>query len=284
MATAGKSSKTRGRANGRDLTISAGGAATTAATVGLLMWIYNSYGIDLSSFSFWFVIPVGALLAGAAAASGYYFVAKWTHTMPTRRIMVNSIIIAGGAWMSLLWLKYVGMTFEDGTRVRDFVDFWTWFKITTENMSLNIGARGGSGVETGALGALGYVRQVIQFAGFAAGGLAVYAFLADAPICVNCRRYAKTRSLTKALEPAAFDDMIGAADVSFPGLVDAVSAVAKGKGISLIGLELQTCPECGGLQVAPQVWVGREDSPTRLPAYSADQDLVGSIEAAAKSS
>ena len=267
----------------KDLVISMGGAATTGATVGLLIWVYNSYGFDLSSFSFWFIIPLGALLAGMAASSGYYFSAKLTNTMPSRRIMVNMVVIAAGAWLSLLWLKYTGMTFEDGSRVRDTVDFWTWFKVTTENMSLNIRSRGGSGFETGELGSWGYVRQVIQFAGFAVGGLAVYGLLQDAPTCVNCSRYTKNSRLTTPLAPAAFDQLMLDSGLTFPGLVDTISAVAQNKGLSQIGLELQTCPNCGDLRVAPQIWVGREDSPTRLPAYNADADLVASIKTAAGS-
>ena len=283
MTTTGDVVNTPDHSGGKDLVISLGGAATTGATVGFLIWVYNFSGTDLSDFSLWFVIPIGALFAGFAASSGYYFTAKLTHTMPSPMILVNTVIIAAGAWVSLLWLKYTGMTFEDGTRVRDVIDFWTWFKITTENMSLNIYSRSGSAIETGALGAWGYVREAIQFAGFAVGGLAAYGLLVEAPVCTDCRRYTKNSRLTKPLTPTQFDKLMTDTGITFPGLVDDVSALVKNKGLNQIGLELQTCPNCGNLRVGPQVWIGRGDSPTRLPAYNADADLVASIEAAGKS-
>lgn len=48
-----------------------GGVATTAAVVGILLWVYHAFGIDISSFSVLFVLPLGAALSGMIAASGY---------------------------------------------------------------------------------------------------------------------------------------------------------------------------------------------------------------------
>jgi hypothetical protein len=267
----------------KDWAISAGGAFTSAATIGILNWLYQNSGFDLTSFSFWFVIPVGGIAAGMAAASGYFFIAKWTHTMPSRRFLIDSLLIAGGAWAVLQWLKYNGMTLQDGTPVRDLVDFWTWFKITTEKMSLNISMRGHSAAETGELGALGYVRQVIQFCGFAIGGWTMCSFLKGLPVCEPCRRYLKTRGLTGALQPDEFDRLLGRAELTLPGLVDKVKYVLGRKGLGGIGLESQNCLNCGQHWIAPQVWVGREQHPTRLPGYHAKPELVEALEAAVES-
>jgi hypothetical protein len=77
--------------------INGGGFLTTIATVFVLFWVYTAFGIDLSSFSLWFVIPIGALLAGMAAASGYYVSSKWTHTMPSSRLMLSSLLVGVAA-------------------------------------------------------------------------------------------------------------------------------------------------------------------------------------------
>ena len=61
------------RRTGEDFLVGGCGLATSLLTALILWYIEQRFGWALYSWTFWFVIPVGAFLAGFAGASGYYF-------------------------------------------------------------------------------------------------------------------------------------------------------------------------------------------------------------------
>ena len=167
-----------------ELLITAGGIATSIMVVLANLLVARWLDFDFLSLSFWFVVPAGALLGGFAAAGGYYLVAKWTQTMPDRRLLFNMVAVGLSTWLLYNWLDYYTLVLDDGTRVRDVASFWQYFTVAAEHMQLTIRTRASpSGVTTGELGSLGYAREALQVLGFMAGGFATYAYLATSEVC-----------------------------------------------------------------------------------------------------
>src|SRR5690606_11597879 len=81
------------RGLGREAYITAAGLATSLGTVAVVWLGIALFGVDLSSLSVWIVVPVGAVAAGAVAASGYYIGAVRTETKPSLQLLVNMVLI-----------------------------------------------------------------------------------------------------------------------------------------------------------------------------------------------
>lgn len=261
--------------------ITIGGMVSTAVTVAINHMMIEFLGFNLLSLSVWFVVPAGAFAGGMAAASGYYAAARITQTMPSRTLLVNMVAIGLSAWVLNRWLSYIMMTFEDGTRIADVIGFWTYFQVSIESTQLTIGRAGSTGVTTGELGALGYVREFLQIAGFSLGGFATYIFLSDVEACQSCRKYAKKRVVLRNVDPGVFDDALSDMKWSLPGVADDAVAVLGGKPIGGVSLYLYTCPKCRKEWVRPAVLVGIDANATetQLTRYSVDSELTARIRA-----
>ena len=81
------------RGLGREAYITAAGLATSLGTAAVVWLGIALFGVDLSSLSVWIVVPVGAVAAGAVAASGYYIGAVRTETKPSLQLLVNMVLI-----------------------------------------------------------------------------------------------------------------------------------------------------------------------------------------------
>ncbi len=58
------------------------GFATTLLTAVILSIVEIRFDLALYSYMFWFIVPVGAMISGFAAASGYYAGARLFHQKP----------------------------------------------------------------------------------------------------------------------------------------------------------------------------------------------------------
>ena len=58
---------------GKELATSILGFITTIITVGVCSWVEINWNFSIYSWMFFFIIPAGAVGAGFAAASGYYY-------------------------------------------------------------------------------------------------------------------------------------------------------------------------------------------------------------------
>ena len=72
----------------------------------------------------------------------------------------------------------------EGKYVSDYIPFTQYLGIAIRSTSMKF--RFGS---TGELGGFGYIIALLQIGGFAAGGFAVYGYLASKPYCDKCSRY-----------------------------------------------------------------------------------------------
>lgn len=170
------------------LLIIASGLVTSAMALGL---VYALGRADFSVMMFYlnYVIPIGAILVGLAAGSGYA-VATW---------LQNIKITAAACWLivilqlgSYLVAEYIGFaharaTHEDGR----LMGFWEYFDAVTRSFAW----KGDDGKLGNPLGAWGYGLRALEVSGFVFGGLLGALILRAKPYCEGCRRYMKTQKL-----------------------------------------------------------------------------------------
>jgi hypothetical protein len=128
-------------------------------------------------------IPVGAMIGGMVAASGYYIGARYTHSRATPFLLVLMVFIAGLAYFLIYWLDYTHRE-VGGTSVRDWMTFGEFVDHRLTNTRI-IDRKGSVGV-------LGYLLGLVEFIGFLVGGFGVYAFLASRQMCPSCDLYLNT--------------------------------------------------------------------------------------------
>lgn len=177
---------------GGHLGVSIFGLISFALVVLAVIVVDRLTGFNIFSFSFWVIVPVGALLTGAAAASGYYFGSLFFHTRPTWFLLVQILIVTAAAQLAIYYGEYRSFVLDDGTMASDVIGFWDYLDTYLRSMHLRAGR---AHIDTGEVGEFGYWLALIEFAGFIIGGISVFLILQNYPSCWKCNRY--LRKLTK---------------------------------------------------------------------------------------
>ena len=173
---------------GEDLLVGLCGFVTSLLTAVILWWVEVQFGFAFYTWMFWFVIPVGALLSGFAGASGYYAGSLFFGHRPTRLLLLNIVIASVTTFFLIHYLSYAFLQVE-GKYVSDYIPFKQYLDIAIRSTSMEFRLRTAKVGSTGELGELGYIPALLQIAGFALGGFAVYAYLVSKPYCEKCSRY-----------------------------------------------------------------------------------------------
>lgn len=188
---------------GAETTLTFGGIVTSSLAALANFLIARYADIDVSSWMYWFILPVGAGLVGAAAASGYYLASLWTQRPATPILAINMVAISLSTYALIQYLNYYALSFPDGTPISDRVPFWTYYQVSIKTTNLS---RIGGGTITGELGGLGYLYEALRIVGFLFGGFVVYFYLKDKPYCDECNRYfGPRRLLLETRDPAEVD-------------------------------------------------------------------------------
>ncbi len=172
----------------QNLSVSAIGAITSILTAIILFAVETKFGFSFYTWTFWFVVPVGAILSGFAAASGYYMGARLFRVRPTIMILMNMVAISIGTFFLINYLSYITLK-VDGQLIRESIPFHSFLDFLIRNESLSFRFGGHATGSTGELGSWGYVHALLQILGFAIGGIAVYAHLSSVPYCTRCSIY-----------------------------------------------------------------------------------------------
>lgn len=90
----------------QDLLVTAFGLATSVAIAVLLVLIEIRWELAIYTFTFWFIIPVGAIGAGLVAAGGYYLGARLFNHRPTSILLFNMLGISVGTFFLIHFLTY----------------------------------------------------------------------------------------------------------------------------------------------------------------------------------
>lgn len=174
--------KSSGRSLAEDCIVSGFGVATSAAVV------YGSHYMavhwDFAPFTWManFIIPIGAILCGFVAATGYWIGARMFNHRPTRMLMLHIVLISLGTYFSIHQLAYSEAKLE---RVMSFPEYLVQ---VTEHMRYK-SSRSYDKDEGTELGKLGWGVAALQVLGFSIGGLAVYGMLSSVPYCDRCAKY-----------------------------------------------------------------------------------------------
>jgi hypothetical protein len=255
----------------QNLVLALCGAVTSVIIAAILAFVELQWGWALYSYTLWVIIPVGAGLAGFAAASGYYFGSRLLNFRPGRDLLVGITAISAGTFFFIYWLEYVFMT-VDGKQVSDAISYSEFLNFMVTHTALSFGYRGhffGGGVDIGAGG--GYLFAALQILGFAVGGYCIYMYLVGLPYCKDCGRYFKD----KAMQIRYFDDTdtVAASTEAFLLKVreerfqesiqtHAATGSTKPTGSSMFksSIELQRCKGCEKryLKFGVMRWVNKE--------------------------
>lgn len=170
----------------QSLKIMSWGLITTAATV-LLSAILEFKFFTLSIGIF---LPIGAVITGIVAASGFYFGSIYFNKRPEITLLLQMVIFTAIAQISIYFFEYKLATLENGENVSNFISFkhYMSFILTNSPYSLGTGARE---TDIGTMGNFGYLIAVIQFIGFMLGGACIYLILRAKSFCEECNKYYK---------------------------------------------------------------------------------------------
>lgn len=168
--------------------IALAGLVTSIATAAIVTLFHLWTGFNLFTFSIFVIVPVGAGLCGFAAASGYFFAAKFLHQKSTKWLLLQMVIIAAFTQGLIYWLEYQTLTIE-GVRIADAVSFTKYLDISLTSVHMKMGR---AQIDTGEVGSFGYWLAVFDFVGFLIGGAFVYIVLKDEPTCEGCNKYLRS--------------------------------------------------------------------------------------------
>jgi len=242
-------------------------------------------GFNLFGLTLWFVIPVGALIVGAIAASGAIVAARLFDIRPTLWQGIVSATIVGAATMLLIYFLEYNMLEVRGTKIRTLVDFWTYVDLSLTKSHMRMGR---SRQDLGEAGDLGYLLALLKLGGFVLGAFFVFAMIRGMAACPRCGAYLKTVRTRKSSdlpidEAAAVHEQFISGDV--PAIRQAVTwppeprALEKKQPKARLIYKLCRCPRCALSAVIGTLEVsgGREfkevkDSKTMRPLP--DNDTV----------
>lgn len=241
------------------------GMAAAVGMVAINIVAQRVLDLDFLGLTYAFILPAGAIFGGLGAAAGYYVAARITSTMPSRRMLFEMLAIGLSTWLLMHWVDYATMRFSNGALVRDALPFADYLQLRTEHLQLTIESAGAKQSTTPELGLLGYAHELIQIAGFLAGGFIMWTMLKRQEACTACSRYAYTLALLQRAPSAAFDEVLRRANVQLDGLAERIARVAGAKRLVGLNLSLATCPSCHRSWVRPAAVVLEGSHPVAKP-------------------
>lgn len=172
----------------QDLLVAGFGAATSFLTASILAALEIEFGFSIYSWMFWFVIPVGAICSGLAAASGYGAGARYFNHRPTKLLLLNIVAISIATFFLLHYFNYYFLVVE-GRPVRELMDFTSYLDSVLSHTAVRFRMMRGPVSGPVEIGSWGYLYAALQIVGFAFGGIAVYKYLDAQAYCERCSKY-----------------------------------------------------------------------------------------------
>ena len=175
----------------------AGAVTTGLALAGQLA--LQSAGTNVMGWYANYIIPVGALLVGLVASSGFGLASWLTGTKISGRLLALTITLLACGYAAATWFDYRHALPDglagDGTPV----SFFAWFDFTSRSFAF----KGKNGKAGEPLGLLGYGLRALEVIGFVGGGVMIPFGLKRQPYCEHCNLYMKKKSLAVVAEDLA---------------------------------------------------------------------------------
>lgn len=157
-----------------------------------LSWIELKWGQSIYGFTFWFIIPVGALGCGVVASSGSYFASKALNLRPSNATRALALFTGVATFFLTHFFTFRAIPMPSAFQASNLMNFGEYLKLAMTDITY-----GKIGSDSGfRLGNLGYGLAALEIAGFAAGGILLQRNLTSQPWCSNCDLYVKKQSHT----------------------------------------------------------------------------------------
>lgn len=169
------------------LIISATGIAVALLVAIVETLIGHFTGYNIFGFSVYFVVPVGAIAIGAAAASGYFFACRKLQMRPGIFLVAQMIVVAAATNFLIYYFEYLAVTwgypvaFDMNIFSQYLTEYFTHQQYSIRTWSL------------GEVGYFGYLLAGRNFLGFLIGGAVIVFALRGEPKCPTCSLYYSTR-------------------------------------------------------------------------------------------
>jgi hypothetical protein len=187
----------RATSGGATPTVLLAGALSTALALAGVWAIARFTDENVMGWYANYVIPVGPLLVGLVASSGFALGSYLSGAKITGSLLWMMLAFLVGAYALGQWLEYRqlfpgGAVLDDGTEL----GFWGYFDLVTRSIAFTDRNK----VAGHPLGVWGYLVRVGDLVGFTAGGLLIPFGLRNLPYCSACAAY--MRRPVVALLPA----------------------------------------------------------------------------------
>jgi hypothetical protein len=171
------------------------GVVTSAMALAGVYWLnHNADNFHIMGWYANFVIPVGAMLVGAAASSGYAIASWLTGTRISRLLLAALLFLQTGAYVLAEYVEYentMDTLKQQGMLAMQQPSFLEYYDFKARSFAWK--AQGPGNQQGQPLGAWGYVFVLLGAAGFIGSGLISPAVLYNVPYCDPCQRYMKTK-------------------------------------------------------------------------------------------
>lgn len=137
-----------------------------------------------------YVLPVGAVIVGVVASSGYGLASWLSGVKITKALLWIVLGLQFAAYFGAQYIEFKNLHLVHRAN-HSPVGFLEYYDTVARSFAWKQD-NGGVG---SALGAWGYFFCGLEVIGFAAGGLIVPGLLRKAPYCADCQRYMKTKQL-----------------------------------------------------------------------------------------
>jgi hypothetical protein len=164
----------------------AGGALTIALAL-LGVWAAQAAGTNVMGWYADYVIPVGALLVGMIASSGFGVASWFTGCKISGTLLWTVVLMLAGGYFLAQWLQY-RLLISNGAL--EEVGFFAYFDAVTRSFRWVDHGRPGS-----PFGTLGYLIRAGEILGFVGGGVLIPLGMKKMPYCEPCARYKRTREI-----------------------------------------------------------------------------------------
>jgi hypothetical protein len=169
------------------------GLLTTAATLAGVYWLgKNTTDFHIMGWYANYVIPVGAILVGIAAASGYAGASWLTGTRISKGLLLAVLLFQTAAYVTAEYVEYRDVMDglkREGVIVDPEPSFPQYYDLKARSFAWE--EKGAKNQKAKPLGGWGYVFVLLGAVGFILSGLIAPAALRSVPYCDGCQRYMK---------------------------------------------------------------------------------------------
>jgi hypothetical protein len=163
---------------------------------------------NVMGWYFW-GIPVGAVLVGMTASSGYALAAWYSGSRIRKSLMLSVALVQLLAYFAANYLEFQAAGPFASSRGGE-MGFLEYYDATTRAMTFQETTRAMTSRDNRRLGVRGYLFRFGEILGFLVGNCGVLAMIASIPFCELCERYLKRSMLAFVVPesmPAEFEEL-----------------------------------------------------------------------------